>query len=59
MADQNTEQSKSSPGCFARMREMMRDMMSGKGVSCCSCADAMTRMMPECCARPTGRGKPG
>jgi hypothetical protein len=49
MADQNTERSKMSSGCFEKMPEMMRDMMSQKGGSCCSCAEKMTEMMRKCC----------
>ncbi|MFZ0930889.1 MAG: hypothetical protein WAN11_19945 [Syntrophobacteraceae bacterium] len=50
MADQNTtERPKMSSGCFARMPEMMRNMMSKKGGSRCPCAEMMTEMVQECC----------
>ena len=49
MADQNTDRSKMSSGCFEKMPEMMRKMTSKKGNSCCPCAETMTEMMPECC----------
>jgi hypothetical protein len=53
MADQNTDRSKMFSGCFARMPEMMRNMMSKKGGSCCSWAETMAEMMPKCCAVQT------
>ena len=58
MADQNTDRSKMSSGCFAEMPEMMRNMMSKKGGSCCSCAEAMTEMMQECCSVQTQKESP-
>jgi len=53
MADQNTERRKMSSGCFARMPEMIRNMMSKKGGSFCPTAEAMAEMMPECCPLET------
>ncbi len=61
MADQNTDRSKISPGCFGKMHEMMRNMMPKKGGSCCPCAETMTEIMQECCSvqnqkeNPTGK----
>ncbi len=49
MADQSTERSKMSSGCFAKMPEMMRNMMSKKGGSCCCSAEKMAEMMSNCC----------
>ena len=58
MADQNTDPSKKSSGCFAGMPEMMRNMMSKKGGSCCSLAETMAEMMPKCCAVRTEKENP-
>ncbi len=57
MTDQKTEENKKI-SCFGMMREMMRNMISGKGPSGCSCADMMTTMMPQCCAGLTGQKNP-
>ena len=58
MADQNTERPKMSSGCFAGMPEMMRNMMSKKGGSCCPCTETMTEMMQECCSNQTEKRRP-
>ena len=58
MADQNTDKSKMSSGCFEKMPEMMRNMMSKKGGSCCPCAETMTEMMQECCPGRTEKESP-
>jgi hypothetical protein len=57
MADQNTDRSKMSSGCFGKMHEMIRNMMSKKGGSCCPGAKTMTEMMQGCCSDQTE--KPG
>lgn len=49
MADQNTEKTKMSSDCFAKIPEMMRNMMSKKGGSCCPCTETLSAMMQECC----------
>lgn len=58
MPDKDTERSKVSSSCFDNMKEMMRNMISGKDVSCCSCTGEMTRMMPKCCAGPNEPASP-
>ena len=58
MADQNADRSKMSSGCFGKMQEMMRNMMSKKGGSCCPCAKTMTETMPECCPVQTEKESP-
>ncbi len=58
MADQNTERGKMSSCCFEKMPEMMRNMMSKKGGSCCSLAETMAEMMTECCPGRTEKGGP-
>jgi hypothetical protein len=58
MADQDAERSKMSSGCFEKMPEMMRNMMSKKGGSCCPCAKMMTEMMQECCPVQTQQESP-
>jgi hypothetical protein len=58
MADQNTDRSKMPSGCFGKMQEMMLNMMSKKGGSCCSCAETMTEMMRECRPDQTAKESP-
>ena len=58
MADQNTERSKMSSCCFAKMPEIMQNMMSKKGGSCCPCAATMTEMMQKCCSDQTEKLSP-
>jgi len=58
MADRNTDRSKMPSGCFAGMPEMMRNIMSKKGGSCCSCAEMMTEMMQECRSNQTEKRSP-
>jgi hypothetical protein len=58
MAEQNADRSKMSPACFGKMTEMMRNMMSKKGGSCCPCAETMTEMMQECCPVQTQKESP-
>ena len=58
MADRNTDRSKMPSGCFTGMPEMMRNMMSKKGGSCCFCAEAMTEMMQECCSNQAEKRSP-
>jgi hypothetical protein len=49
MADKNTQETKVSSGCSERMQEMMKNMMSRMGTSCCFGAATMTEMMARCC----------
>ncbi|MCE5335348.1 MAG: hypothetical protein LLG06_12265 [Desulfobacteraceae bacterium] len=50
MTDGDTEKRKNSKGCFSNMREMMGNMISKKGGSCCSCGETMQEMMAGCCS---------
>ena len=58
MADQNTDRSKMPSGCFGKMHEMMQNMMSKKGGSCCHCEETMTEMMQKCCSDQTEKLSP-
>ncbi len=58
MADQNTERRKMPSGCFAGMPETMRNMMSKKGGSCCTCAEMMIEMIQQCCPDQTEKRRP-
>jgi hypothetical protein len=58
MADPNTDRRKMSSGCFAGMPEMMRNIMSKKGGSCCSCAETMTEIVQECRSNQTEKQSP-
>jgi len=58
MADQNADRSKMSSGCFEKMPEMMRNMMSKKGGFCCPCAETVAEMMPKCCPVQTQKESP-
>ena len=58
MEDQNTGRSKMSSCCFAKMPEMMRNMMSQKGGSCFPCAEKVAEMMSECCQVQTQKESP-
>ncbi|MGC9966629.1 MAG: hypothetical protein ABSE08_14595 [Syntrophobacteraceae bacterium] len=58
MADQNTDRSKMSSGCFEKMPQIMRNMMSGKGKSRCIFTEKMAEMMPGCCPGQTQKASP-
>ncbi len=66
MKEDKTEQGNDgSSGCFAKMKEMMSEMMSNnKGGICCSFAQKMAEKMPECCGdfrrkeSPTQKAEP-
>jgi len=58
MADQNTERTKMSSGCFAKMPEMMLNMMSKNGGSCCPCEGKMAEMKSKCCPVQTQKESP-
>ena len=58
MADEDTGRSKMPSGCFTNMREMMRNMMSGKGGPCCCGPQTTAGMTPECCAAQAEKESP-
>jgi len=58
MTDQDAKQDTMSSGCLGKMREMMRNMMSGKGGSCCRGTETGPGMMPECCPVQTEKKSP-
>lgn len=58
MADRTDDRGKMASGCFANMREMMRNMMSGKGGPCCCGTETRPGMMPECCPVQTEKESP-
>ncbi len=53
MAEQDNRSKKGPAGCFGMMRDMMRNMISGKQGSSCSCSENMTEMMSACCSPKT------